>query len=340
MEEVTVSRRELGVVPVVTLFVLSPVSSAADQESNEEGQSDRRITLEFAYGWTTTWGNDVHVGDRATVKPFLLVFDAESSLEPVSTPMDAVGMPLLRATYRGGTWGLSGNLWRMSTGGSADGSFFTSRERPEIVRIWSEWRGDFDRETSYTARNDLSLFSGRVELTHTLNSDVLLSLGLQMAKFENERAESINVSAPGVHDEMTGFSHIEGWLVGPAFGLQGTASPTSSTALGVSFSQAFLFADLENDATWDWVQSFRGEEEPPIHIDTLLPSSVVVPVSEAHVSFQIALGDSVSLGAIFFLSAWYDMPTAREFSYPLERWEERNRTLVFATVGPVVTVRF
>jgi hypothetical protein len=335
------SRRSWSLLLVVASIILSPIQLFAYQNSKEEEQRERRITVQLNYGWTTTWGNDVYLGDRATVRPFVLTFDADSTLEPVSTPMDAAGMPLLQVGYQGETWGVGGNLWRLSTSGSADGSFLTLKERPEIVRMWSVWRGDFDRETSYTAQNHLSLVSGRIDLTHTLTEDVLLSLGLQIAKFENERLESILVSEPGVHDEMTGLSHIDGWLVGPVFGLQGTASPSSSTTLGFSFSQAFLFADLENEATWDWVQSWRWVPfSDEVHIDTLLSSSIAVPVTEARASFQFALGERISVGAIFFLSTWHGMPTAREFSFPLERWEERKRTLVFASVGPLVTVRF
>jgi hypothetical protein len=183
---------------VAIAVVLAPMIAAAGEQPSEEEHEAEGFTIDIAFGWTTTWGNNVHIGNRVTVGPFTHLFDEGSSLEPVRTRMDDTWMPLVRMGYRGEEWGVSGNLWRVSTGGSTDGSFVTREERPEIVRIWSEWRGDFGRETTYTARNDLSLTSGRIDLTHGLTGDVVLSLGLQIATFENERVEANVVTGPVV----------------------------------------------------------------------------------------------------------------------------------------------
>lgn len=339
-----------------TLFVMligptfvSAVSAGG--ESMQGKQEERpRFFFDVALGWTATRGNDVQVGDRTTISRFGL-FDEGTTFEPLVTRMGNDLMPYARLGYQGAVWGVEGEFWWLTAEGALNGSF-SQRDvapRSEMVRLWGAWHGEDDEEASFGARNSLSIHGGRVDLTRFLSSALSLTVGMHLAKFENERDEHVQLASDfmlsgptgrpifvSLEETKKGVSRADGWLVGPSVGLRGSAILGSVTRVGYSFSQSVLFTELDHQAHWELTPAVPDD----IEVETTMSSRASVPVTDLRGSLSFDLGGHFSIGVQAFISLWYDVPTSLEFSIPLEEWREPRRSLVFAAVGPFVTVRF
>jgi hypothetical protein len=321
------------------------------QAQDEERDEKKRWSFEVLYGWTTIRGNDARVGERLSLRegdPFDLDFDAQ----PLFTQMEADAMPLGRVSFEGQVWGATGELWYIGTGGSVEGSFTNTAREPESIilggTIHDEW-GDI----SYSATNDISLYSGRIELTRLLRAGLSLRLGLHAAKLENSRAERVTEEEYDLDlIEIIGItwgeritesrSHLRGWLLGPSVGLTGGGALGEVASAGFHVSQSLLFTNPDHEASWISREEPKPRRFPSSAIiDSEFSSRAAVPVTEVRGLLAFRVGEHLSLGATALFSLWYDLPTALQLSYgeaPI--WLEQKRTLVFATIGPVVTLRF
>jgi hypothetical protein len=262
-------------------------------------------------------------------------------------------MPFARVGYEGLTWGVQGEYWQLETRGSLEGSFDnTEGARDELVHMWEAWFGEDNDRTGYAARNELSLISFRVDLTRALARNALFTVGAHVAKLENEREEDVQIEdritfpdfffVPGssmtVERTAEGRSRVRGWLIGPSVGLRGTGFIGSSVEVGYAFAQSLLFTDLNHEASWTGRTSIP--RNPLVQFDTALSSRAAVPVTDLRGALTANLGSHFSFGVFGFLSVWYDVPLARELSVLLEQWAEPRQTLVFASFGPIIKLRF
>ena len=326
----------------LTLAWLFAVTAIAAQSNEDEEKKKGGFTLDVAFGWTATRGNDVQLGDRTTVSDDAL-FDEETVFAPIGTRMENDYMPIVRAGYEWEEWGVQGEYWHLETGGSLDGSFENSGPgRSELVQVWNAWHGEYAGATSYAAENDLSVRSIRVDLTRALTRTASLTAGLHVAEYKNSRGENVLEVGPVPLDflEVTeeAESAVKGWLYGPSVGLRGSARFGKSAWVAFSFSQSVLFGELDHEASW--IGSVNFPMMPTIAVDTALTSRVAVPVTDLRLDLTFDIGDHVSVGGFAFVSAWVDVPMARVFSMPLEQFDAPKSTLVFASFGPVVKVRF
>jgi hypothetical protein len=342
-------RRTLLFQTTFSLLLAWNVSAAQPADEEDDGG---KLVIDLAYGWTATRGNDVQVGNRTSVSPRGL-FDEDTTFEPLITKMENEFMPFARVGYEGRTWGLQGELWMLETRGSLVGSFDnTEGARDELVHMWEAWFGEDNDRTRYDARNDLSLYSIRVDLTRALARNVLLTVGAHVAKVENQRVENVQIedritfpdfffvrgSSMTVERTAEGRSRVRGWLIGPSVGLRGTGFTGSLVEVGYAFAQSLLFTDLDHEASWTGRTSIP--REPLVRFDTALTTRAAVPVTDLRGALTANLGSHVSFGVFGFLSVWYDVPMARELSVLLEQWTEPRRTLVVASFGPIVKLRF
>jgi hypothetical protein len=323
--------------------------NASAQEATSERRGRCRFFADISFGWTSIRGNDVQVGDRTTLSPESL-FDAETSFEPLVTRMESEWAPFGRFGCEGATWGVEGELWGFTTRGSVQGSFAEADVAPrtEIARMWEFWHGEDDDETSYSAENELSFSSGRVHLTRSLGPTLSIAFGVHLAKLENERSEEVRVSSvrsfPGffdprlrIPDDETrrGDSRSQGWWVGPSFGLRGSI-PMGRLLAGFSATQSILFGDVGHEASWERTPVFPED----VSVSTSLESRASIPVTEFRGTLSFDAGAHVAIGAAGWVSVWFDVPGALEFSIPFEQWRAPTSTLVLASIGPFVKVRF
>jgi hypothetical protein len=63
-------------------------------------------------------------------------------------------------------------------------------------------------------------------------------------------------------------------------------------------------------------------------------------MTDFRASLTFDLGDHFSLGVLGLLSVWFDAPLAHRFSQATDGWNAVRSTLVFASIGPKLTVRF
>jgi hypothetical protein len=326
----------------LTLSWLFAANAIATQPNEEEEKKKGGFTLDVALGWTATRGNDVQIGHQTTVGDDNL-FDESTTFTPLTTRMDSDFSPLVRAGYAWEKWGVQGEYWQIETGGSLEGSFENRRRgRTELVQLWDYWHGEFDDATSYAAQNDLSLRSLRVDLTRTVARNLSFTIGLHVAKYENTRAEEVtteNFFGPiSIEETLDAPSLVEGWLYGPSVGLRGSADLGQSAHIGFSLSQSVLFTELDHEDSWERLSTLPSM--PVIAVEAVLSSRAAVPVTDVRGDLMFDLGDHVSVGGFMLLSVWYDLPMARGFSMPLEQWEAPKSTLVFASFGPMVRIRF
>jgi hypothetical protein len=328
------------------VFLFAAMNVAAD-EVPVERERNHGFFVDVSFGWTSIRGNDVQVGDRTTVSP-VQSFDDGSRFEPLVTRMESEGVPFGRVGYEGEKWGVEGELWGLTTSGTVEGSFAQADVAPrsEIVRMWDVWHGEDDDETSFRAGNELSFYSGRVHLTRILSPTFSIAVGAHLVRFENERSEEVRVSNtfsfPGFLDprfsaEETrrGASRSEAWWVGPSFGVRGSTQVGSLVA-GFAATQSILFTEVDHEARWERAPLFLED----ITVSTSLKSRTSIPVTEFRGTFSLDVGEHVSVGAAGWLSIWYDVPGALEFSIPFEQWREPSSTLVLASIGPFVKLRF
>ncbi|HSF19680.1 MAG TPA: hypothetical protein VLK65_29435 [Vicinamibacteria bacterium] len=319
----------------------------ARSQAGEEDERDTGAFFEVAYGWTAVQGNDVHVGDRTSVGSMGL-FD-DSTFEPLVTRMSTEWMPYVRGGYRGEAWGLEGEFWRVDTGGAVGGSFTNSPfgRRREMVQLFDVWYGEEADETSFEASNNLMVWSFRLDVTRRIARTLSVRVGLHVAELENERTDQVLVSSAfpffdlfgeNLRFETTARARIDGQLLGPSVGVGGTALIGEFVRLGYSVSQSVLFRDLSHEA--DVEQTINLPFLPAVTFDTMRSRRASIPVTDLRVSFSFDIGSHLSIGLLGFASVWHDTPTALELSIPFEQWEEVDRTLVFGSVGPMVTVRF
>ena len=331
----------------LTLAWLFAVTAIAAQSNEEEEKKKGGFTFDVAFGWTATRGNDVQLGDRTSITRDEL-FEEDMVFDPLVMRMENDYMPIVRAGYGWEKWGIKGEYWQLETGGSIDGSFENSGNgRTEQIRFWDAWQGDFADTTSYSAENDLSLRSIRVDLTRAFSRNVSLAVGLHAAKYEGSRGENLHEEV-GFPFELLFFdeievtqdtqSHIQGWLYGPSIGFHGSASLGKAARLGYSVSQSLLFGELDQEASWSGRTNFLLL--PDAGVETATAERTAVPVTDLRLDLTFDLGDHVSIGGFALVSAWVDVPMAPEYSAHLGQWEAPRSTLVFASFGPVVKVRF
>ena len=117
----------------------------------------------------------------------------------------------------------------------------------------------------------------------------------------------------------------------------------------VSFTvaQSLLFANSENEGAWEFgaheeLQLLDLDLEKDTSRLVSLESSrrVSVPVTDLRGYLHWDVGEHWSIGVKALLSIWMNMPSAPPISVLSGRWEESKSTFVFASVGPVVTLRF
>lgn len=65
-----------------------------------------------------------------------------------------------------------------------------------------------------------------------------------------------------------------------------------------------------------------------------------IPVTDARAILKFDFGPHFSVGVLGLLSVWFDAPLALEFSQATGGCDPVRSTLVFASLGPVVSVRF
>ena len=124
--------------------------------------------------------------------------------------------------------------------------------------------------------------------------------------------------------------------MGPSVALRGSSALGNAAGVGYSFSQSVLFTSMNHAAEW----ARRNPFQTDIDVRTAISSRAAVPVTDLRGTLSFDLGEHVSIGALGFVSIWYSVPSALELSLPFEKWEEPQRTIVFASIGPFVTVRF
>ena len=120
--------------------------------------------------------------------------------------------------------------------------------------------------------------------------------------------------------------------------LRGGSSLGSSARVALCLAHSLLFTDLNYEASW--TDEVSPPFDPVIVLDASVSSRAAVPVSDVRGSLTFDIGEHVSVGVFALVSVWYDLPLAREFFGPLAKWTEPRSTLVFASVGLIVKVRF
>ena len=240
---------------VVLAILVAPggVSAQSVAETGEDVKSPERFWIDLGLGWAWTRGNDVRVAQlaTATVSDDAAAIDAE--FQPLRTQLERDTALLVRAGFAGETWGIDGSLWRLGPRGSTDTAYERKEDDPTFptLVIWNvpmNTPGDY----SLTAGNEISLGSGRVELTRSVGSKVSLAAGLHVARFENDRSELLTVnrslfSGALVFTETTGVTtDARGWMFGPSLGVRVAADAGQSLRLSLSLSQSILFSDIDH----------------------------------------------------------------------------------------------
>jgi hypothetical protein len=320
--------------------------SAKAQESSTD-ETTTRFTIDGAFTWMGTWGNDVFVGETITIDQR---FDRESGMRIIEEDASALvtemlnkGMPWAQIGLERGKWGMAVEFWTLETEGStATGAEpFEAFRYHDVGNVVEEW------ELDLRAENELSAWAMRVVLLRALSKSLTLGVGLHTGKLENRRNETLEFVRP-LFDHETAIVETEsksiGTLVGPSVDLRGSAKIGGRTRVRFTAAQSVLFATFENQASWQstvtYSEDFFGSMNRIEHLTSDNSTRVAIPVTDARAILSFDLGSHLSVGVLGLLSVWFDAPLAFRFSQLGNGWDAASSTLVFASLGPVVTVRF
>jgi hypothetical protein len=223
------------------------------------------------------------------------------------------------------------------------------------VQLW-EVRFDDTYDITYDARNELSLWTVRFEVSRELSRRLTLTAGFHGGELENSRSET---SLGETEDPMFTYffdlpdrleteakARMDATVIGPSVGIRFDSTPGKRWSLSLAGTQSFLFTrskheadvyDLESYGEFDSV--FFMPMEVVNTLETELSTSSLVPVSELRATASYGLGDHVAIGATALVSIWFDAPRALRFSFRTG-WDEPKETLSFVNVGPFVKVTF
>jgi hypothetical protein len=324
------------------------------QDSTEHADEEKnRWNLELLYGWTTTRGNDVWLGDALTSKlndP--LDESRDSTLEPLITEMESDLIPFVRGGYRGHRWGFNAEFWTLNTKGSIEGTLRSPTSFENGLLLWDSFI-EADPEASYSASNDLSIWTSRWTLTRHLGSSLNLGLGVQLGEYENRRSEGVyREYAPidshySAEHTMNNESSLRMFFVGPSIELDGGTLLGERARVSFTVAQSLLFANSKNEGAWEFgaheelqLLDLDLEKDASRLVGLELSRRVSMPVTDLRGGLHWDAGEHWSIGVKAMLSIWMNVPVAPQISMLTGRWEESKGTLVFASVGPVVTLRF
>jgi hypothetical protein len=339
----------------VSAAMAMTVSLATAQESSDTEETSR-FTIDGAFTWMGTWGNDVFVAETVKIEER---FDRESGTDiadeiakPFVTEMKKTGVPWTQIGFEHGKWGISAEFWTLGT----DGSIETGDDPMDAFRYHDLADTVEDFELDLRAANDLSAWTVRVALTRALSKSLTLGVGLHAGELENRRNEALEVveqfaypffDPVSIH-EMRAVLETEskstGTLVGPSVDLRGSAKLGGKTRVRFLAAQSILFSTFDNETVWESsVTSSGGFFWPRSSVERLTVDSttrVAIPVTDARAILTFELGRHFSVGVVGLLSVWFDAPLALQFSQATGGWDPASSTLVFASVGPMATVRF
>jgi hypothetical protein len=226
----------------------------------------------------------------------------------------------------------------------ADGSTETGDEPFDAFRLQDYVESVEPFELDLRAANNLSAWTVRVALTRALSNTLILGVGLCAGEFENRQNEELDLFSQPLRAVLETESKSTGTLVGPSVDLRGSASLGRKTRVRFLAAQSILLSTLDNEAVWESSSTILGAIfEPTGSVRSLtLDSStrVAIPVTDARAILTFDLGRYSSIGVLGLLSVWFDAPLALQFSWATEGWSPARSTLVFASVGPMLTVRF
>jgi hypothetical protein len=314
----------------------------ASAQENSDVDKKSRFTIDGAFTLMGTWGNDVLVADTITIDER---FDLESgkiisekNAKPLVTEMNNTGVPWAQISFEHGKWGISAELWTLAT----DGSTETGDDPFDALRYQDATVDSFELDLRVT--NNLSAWAVRVALTRALSNTLTLGLGLHAGELENRRSEALDLVARSLRAVMETESKSTGTLVGPSVDLRGSARLGGKTRVSFLAAQSILFSTFDNETAWHSSSTVVGaifETKGSVRrltFDSL--TRVAIPVTDARAILTFDLGRHSSVGVLGLLSVWFDAPLAPQFSLATEGWNPASSTLVFASVGPMLTVRF
>ncbi len=291
-----------------------------------------------------TWGNDIPVAETISIDR---QFDADSvafdeRINRLVAEMRRKGVPWIQFAFEHDKWGISAEFWTLDTSGSAQ----TGDEPFEGFRYHDLADTLEDTELDVRAENKLSVWAARVLLLRKLSKPLTLGVGLHTAELDNRRNETLNLATAPLFFPLEAVletdSKSSGTLVGPSVALRGSGKIGGRATVRFTAAQSILFASFEDQSKWQSTITFGGDFLPDKREILTLDSStrVAIPVTDARALLSFDLGSHVSVGVLGLLSIWFDAPLALQFSQATEGWNEASSTLVFASVGPTLTVRF
>jgi hypothetical protein len=333
-----------AVVPFVAAAAVAPTARAEESSADEKTS---RFTFDGAFTWMGTWGNDVPVAETITVDerfdPATGRVTFDENIDRLVTQMRNENVPWAQFGFERGKWGISAELWTLDTGGTTG----TGDEPFEAFR-YHELLDTYERWTlNLQAENELSVLAARVLLLRALSKSLTLGVGVQAAELENRRKETLDLSERFFflarrEAVVETDSDTSGVLVGPSVDLRGSARIGERVRVRFTGAQSVLFATFEQQAGWQSTITYDRDFLSDSVENLTLPSSprVAIPVTDARAILSFDLGGHVSVGVFGLLSVWFDAPLALRFSQATGGWDEARSTLVFASAGPMVTIRF
>lgn len=331
---------------VITALATAVPGAKAQESSTEEQESS--FTVDGAFTWMGTWGNDVSVGETITIDE-QFDFESDTSISDENaralvTEMQNRGVPWTQVGFVHGNWGVSAEFWTLDTKGSTG----TGDEPFEAFRYHDLTATLEDVSLDIRAENALSVWAVRVMLLRALSESITVGMGLHTGRLENRRNETLALAGPAifffsVSGNLETKSNMIGTLVGPSVDLRASATIGGRTRVRFTAGQSVLFARFENETDWQSAVTTGGFFGPTNTIEHLSFDSsprIAIPVTDLRAILSFDLGSHFSAGVLGLLSVWFDAPVAYQFSQATEGWNPARSNLVFASVGPTVTVRF
>jgi hypothetical protein len=331
-------------VAFATMAVLAPTARAQESSTDEKTS---RFTFDGAFSWMGTWGHDVPVAETITVdegfEPATGRVTMDENINRLIAEMRNENVPWAQFGFERGKWGISAEFWMLDTSGTTG----TGDDPFEAFRYHEFLDTDVEAALDVTAEDQLSVWAARVLLLRALSKSLTLGVGFHAAELENRRKETLELSEisdflPQAGAVVVMDSNNSGVLVGPSVDVRGSAKIGERVRVRFTGAQSVLFATLEQQAKWRSTITYGSDYfSDSTEVLTLASSTrVAIPVTDARAILSFDLGGHVSVGVFGLLSIWFDAPLALRFSYATDGWDEASSTLVFASAGPMVTIRF